>query len=92
LPHLHQLLVAFFEGALVVWAWFTSEFVAGGEVAQMSASERDDAWMPATHDANEGTLGSFRQHARAQPNTTLHAYSAQAQFQKNKTQMFMDSI
>jgi hypothetical protein len=60
LPHLEDLLVAFFTGADETWTRFTSEFAPGGLIDAATTEERDLAWMPATNDENEGALGSFR--------------------------------
>ncbi len=60
LPHLGGALVAFFEGALDTWEWFTSEYAEDGIIVLSSAAEKAKAWMPTTNDANEGALGEFR--------------------------------
>ncbi|KII95110.1 hypothetical protein PLICRDRAFT_69546, partial [Plicaturopsis crispa FD-325 SS-3] len=91
LPHVRPITVAFFTGALATWERFTSEFAPGGLIDEATADERQRAWMPATNDANEGALGSFRLHARMKPNTTIHAYGAQATFNHNDTDAFMDA-
>jgi hypothetical protein len=54
LPHLKDIVVAFFRGALATWIRFSSEFAPGGLIDEASASERQAAWMPATNDVNEG--------------------------------------
>ncbi|KAI0047122.1 hypothetical protein FA95DRAFT_1492966 [Auriscalpium vulgare] len=92
LPHLEGALVAFLRGALTTWERFTSEFAPGGLIDNATASERQRAWMPATNDANEGALGSFRLHARTRPNSTTHAYNAQATYTHNNTEGFMAAI
>ncbi|KAJ7123916.1 hypothetical protein C8R46DRAFT_1237981 [Mycena filopes] len=60
LPHLKDIVVAFFRGALATFIRFSSEFAPGGLIDEASASERQAAWMPATNDANEGGLGQMR--------------------------------
>ncbi|KAI0054449.1 hypothetical protein BV25DRAFT_1888666 [Artomyces pyxidatus] len=92
LPHLEGALVAFLRGALATWERFTSEFAPGGLIDQATASERERAWMPATNDANEGALGSFRLHARMKPSSTVHAYNAQATYSHNNTEDFMAAL
>ncbi|KAI0039142.1 hypothetical protein FA95DRAFT_1453394, partial [Auriscalpium vulgare] len=92
LPHLEGALVAFLRGALTTWERFTSEFAPGGLIDLATASERERAWMPATNDANEGALGSFRLHARTKPNSTIHAYNAQATYTHNDTEAFMTAV
>lgn len=91
LPHLKPLLVAFFMGALETWERFTSEFETGGAVDLSTAEERDLAFMPSTNDANEGALGQWRRFSRHSPNTTIGHFSAQAAFNRNDTQAFMDA-
>ena len=59
LPHLKELISAFFEGALTTWHRFTAEFTPGRLIDMSSIDEKDKAWMPSTNDANEGALGSF---------------------------------
>jgi hypothetical protein len=61
LPHLKDLLVRFFEGALETWKRFTTEFTPGGVIDEATDMQKELAWMPATNDVNEGILGSFRQ-------------------------------
>ena len=90
LPHLADVLVAFLKGALATWKCFTTEFVPGGIIDQASEEQKDLAWMPATNDVNEGILGSYRVFMRGKPNTTLHAFNAQAMYKQNDTQDFMD--
>ena len=41
LPHLQEILVAFFEGALKTWERFTTEFAPGSIIAQASPAQRD---------------------------------------------------
>ena len=91
LPHLKELITAFFLGSLATWERFTSEFAPGGLIDMSTVEERDLAWMPSTNDANEGALGSFRVYLRAKPSTSMHQYNAQAVFRRNETQLFMDA-
>ncbi|KAI0063127.1 hypothetical protein BV25DRAFT_1802759 [Artomyces pyxidatus] len=92
LPHLEGALVAFLQGSLATWERFTSEFAPGGLIDLATATERERAWMPATNDANEGALGSFRLHARMKPNSTIQAYNAQATYTHNDTESFMGAV
>lgn len=91
LPHLKELIAAFFHGSLVTWERFISEFAPGGLIDMSTIEERDLAWMPSTNDANEGALGSFRVYLRAKPSTSMHHYNAQAVFRRNETQLFMNA-
>jgi len=58
-PHIHALLTAFFKGAEETWKWFASKFAPDGVIDQLTAEEKELAWMPATNDTNEGALGAF---------------------------------
>ena len=89
LPHLKEVLVAFFRGACETWTRFTSEFAPGGLIDEATAEEKDIAWMPPTNDANEGVLGSFRVLLRRQPQLTLMQFNAQAMYTRNNTEAFM---
>ncbi|GLB43888.1 hypothetical protein LshimejAT787_1500720 [Lyophyllum shimeji] len=91
LPDLSECLVAFFTGALRTWIRFTAEFAPGGVIDLSTVKERELAWMPPTSDANEGILGSFRVGMRDTPTMTQHQWNAQATFQYNGTQAFMDA-
>ena len=59
LPHFHELLLAFLNGASQTWERFTSEFAPGGLIDEATAEEKELAWLPASNDENEGSLGSF---------------------------------
>ncbi|TFY78907.1 hypothetical protein EWM64_g5098, partial [Hericium alpestre] len=59
LPHLSNVLVAFFEGALETWERFVKEYMTDGSFASLTPSLCAQAWMQATNDDNEGTLGSY---------------------------------
>ena len=91
LPFLKPTLVAFFAGALETWERFSAEFAGGGLVDSLTASERTMAFMPSTNDANEGSLGQWRRHARLNPNTTINHFSGIAAYHRNDTQAFMDA-
>ncbi|ESK81597.1 hypothetical protein Moror_11130 [Moniliophthora roreri MCA 2997] len=64
LPHLSSCFVAFLKGALTTWEHFTLEFKADGIIAKASAEEKKLAFMPATNDANEGTLRMWQKWVR----------------------------
>ncbi|KAJ7643196.1 hypothetical protein B0H17DRAFT_959898 [Mycena rosella] len=85
LPHLREVTVAFFEGALPAWERFTSEFDADGPVAALSDEQRAEAFMETTNDANEGILGRLPLGARSTPQPTPSMFS------RNNTQAFMDA-
>ncbi|RXW15388.1 hypothetical protein EST38_g10468 [Candolleomyces aberdarensis] len=92
LPHLRTATVAFFEGALITWIRFSAEFAPGGVIDQLSATERELAWMPSTNDLNEGALGAYRVYMRNKPSSTLLNYNAHAVIRKNDTLTFMDTV
>ena len=57
LPHLKDLLVTFLHGSSTTWIHFTSDFMPGGLIDEATTEEHELAWMPATNDENEGSLG-----------------------------------
>lgn len=81
-----------FRGALVTWECFSSEFTPGGLIDMATAEEKHLAWMPATNDVNEGALGLYQVTVRNKCSMMLHQYNAQAMFQHNDTQDFMDVV
>jgi hypothetical protein len=91
LPHLSNVLVVFFKGACGTWKRFTTEFTPGGVIDGATDLQKELAWMPATNDVNEGILGSLRQFMRFNPRATLHIFNAQAMYQRNDTQPFMNN-
>jgi hypothetical protein len=90
LPHLSDVLVVFFKGARETWKRFTTEFTPGGVIDTATDLQKEQAWMPATNDVNEGMLGSLRQFWRFNPRATLHIFNALAMHQRNDTQKFMN--
>jgi hypothetical protein len=60
-PHLSDVLVRFFQGALETWKRFTTEFTPGGVIDEATDFQKELACMSATNDVNEGILGSYRQ-------------------------------
>ncbi|KAJ7623104.1 hypothetical protein DFH06DRAFT_1340416 [Mycena polygramma] len=92
LPHLKDIVVTFFRGALATWIHFSAEFAPGGLIDEASASERQLAWMPPTNDANESALGQLRVILRNHPTLTLHQFNAAVMFNQNDTQAFMDTL
>src|SRR5258708_1560848 len=71
-PHLSNVLVRFFGGAVENWRHFTTEFTPGGVTDAATDILKELAWMPATNDVNEGILGSYCQFSRFNPRATLH--------------------
>ena len=66
------------------------EFEIGGYIDLATESELDDAWMPATNDINEGTLGALQKRLQENPNMSIHLIKAFKKFQRKDTQSFMD--
>jgi hypothetical protein len=92
LPHLRGALIAFLEGALETWERFSAEFAPGGEIANASAVQKHNAWMPTTNDHNEGALGALRVSKRKAPNMKLETYNARKMYKHNNTQHFMGAV
>ncbi|KAF7326545.1 hypothetical protein MVEN_02607600 [Mycena venus] len=92
LPHIKDLTLAFFRGALTTWTRFSAEFAPGGLINLCTATEKQLAWIPSTNDANEGALGAHRVALWNKPSLMLHQYNALAMFRRNDTQDFMDAV
>jgi hypothetical protein len=92
LPHLRDLVRAFFEGALETWLRFSAEFVEGGAIDAASASERNTAWMETTNDFNEGALGGWRRAAREDGNMSLLYYNGRTMYKRNETAEYMTTL
>ena len=90
IPHFPHLLKAFLQGALTTWTRFSSEFASGGAIDLATPAERRQAWVPATNDANEGSLGTYRVTMRRYPNLTLLQYNALMMFSHNDTATFIE--
>jgi hypothetical protein len=70
LPDLDVAISAMFTGSAVGWQQFTQEFLVGGPFDSLSAEQCSRIFIPATNDANEGALGSWRVNRRYSPNVT----------------------
>ena len=90
-PHLHQLLMSFFQGALEMLSRFTTEFAIKGPIVNTSSEQRELAHMETTNDANEGALGTFRVTAWHAPRISLRQFNARLKFKKNKTGVWKKS-
>jgi hypothetical protein len=86
LPHLHDLVRTFFEGALETWLRFSAEFVEGSAIDNAPASERSQAWMETTNDLNEGALGAWRKAARDDGNMLLLYYNGKTMYKRKCVQ------
>ncbi|KAI0081925.1 hypothetical protein K474DRAFT_1579713, partial [Panus rudis PR-1116 ss-1] len=92
LPHIRGALVAFFEGSLEIWRRFMSEFREDGQIAALTDAQKQQVWIHATNDANEGALGAFRVTMRRSPNMTLRQYNSRTMFKENGTEAFYESL
>lgn len=92
LPHLKEIMTAFFKGTLATWKCFSAKFAPGGLIDTASATEKQLAWMPPTNDVNKGALGAYCVAIRDKPSMTLHQYNALAMFQRNETQDFIEGV
>jgi hypothetical protein len=70
LPHLRTMIGPFFEGALLTWERFTTEFAPGGAIDQATPEQRLRTWNSSTNDTSEGTSGRCRQMLPRGPNMT----------------------
>ncbi|KAH9854264.1 hypothetical protein C2E23DRAFT_883869 [Lenzites betulinus] len=91
LPYLRPILVAFLRGALKTWERFSKEFERGGAIDCASQAEIDAAWISPTNDHNEGALGAHGSYLRSHPNATEEYYNAQAKYNFNNTEDFMQA-
>jgi len=76
LPHLRELLVAFFQGALETWNRFTEDICGDPKVTGATPEQRRLAFRHPTNDKNEGAFGVLRQEYRAYPNITFNMVNA----------------
>jgi hypothetical protein len=91
LPHLSNVLVAFFKGTCGTWKCFTTEFIPGGVIGGATDLQMELAWIPATNDVNKGILGSLCQFMWCNPRATLHIFNTQTMCQRNDTQPFINN-
>ena len=76
LPHLRELLIAFFKGALETWKEFTKDICDDPQVTGATPEQRCLAFRHPTNDQNEGALGVLRREYRAYPNITFNMVNA----------------
>ncbi|KAF8594924.1 hypothetical protein BDV93DRAFT_564910 [Ceratobasidium sp. AG-I] len=89
LPHLEKALIAFFEGALVTWERFTTEFAVGGAIEGVTAPQRASIYNTPTNDRMEGLLGQSRQMKRQMPTITDNQRNARTAYKQNNTSDFV---
>lgn len=75
-PHLQELLIAFFRGALKTWEEFTRDISDDPKVTGATPEQRRLAFRHTTNDENEGTLGDLRQEYCAYPGITFSMVNA----------------
>ena len=76
LPHLRELLIAFFQGALETWNRFTKDISKDPKITGATPEQRCLAFRHPTNDQNEGALGLLRRECRAYPNITFNMVNA----------------
>ena len=86
---LNKTITAMFSGAAHGWDIFTEEFAVGGLIDSLTPKQRQLLFIPATNDANEGALGSWRVHLCYNPNSTTATFSAKARLERNDTENFI---
>ena len=72
LPHLQDVLIAFFQGALETWQDFTKDICSDAKVTGATPEQRRLAFRHPANDLNEGALGVLRREYRAFPNITFN--------------------
>jgi hypothetical protein len=72
LPHLRDILIAFFKGALETWQDFTRDICDDPKVTEATPEQRRIAFRHPANDLNEGVLGVLRREYRAFPNITFN--------------------
>jgi hypothetical protein len=92
LPHLPQLVSAFFQHAHKKWVTFSAEFAQDEKIAHMSPKARCAAWLNTTNDLNEGALGLLRVTMRRAPNMSLQGYNARMLLKKNHVLEYIESL
>ena len=70
-PHLREVLIVFFQGALEKWKEFTKDICGDPKVTGATPEQRRIAFRHPSNDLNEGALGTLRQEYRAYPNITF---------------------
>jgi hypothetical protein len=76
LPHLREVLIAFFQGALETWKEFTKDICDDPKVTGATPEQRHLAFRHPSNDRNEGALGDLRQQYRAYPGITFGIVNA----------------
>ena len=75
LPNLEAAISDIFAGSADGWRHFTQEFVPGGLFDSLTVEQQARIFIPATNDASEGALGSWRVWRRYHPTCTATSFS-----------------
>ena len=75
-PHIREVLIAFFQGALEKWEEFTKDICNDPKVTGATPEQRHLAFRHPANDLNEGALGLLRREYRAYPNITFNMVNA----------------
>jgi hypothetical protein len=75
-PHLREVLITFFQGALKTWKEFTKDICDDPKVTGATPEQRHLAFRHPANDLNEGALGHLRREYRAYPNITFGMVNA----------------
>ncbi|PPQ84189.1 hypothetical protein CVT26_012756 [Gymnopilus dilepis] len=90
LPDLKGAISDMFSGAAEGWRQFTQEFAPGGALDSLTPEQRARIFIPATNDANEGALGSWRVWLRYHPSSTAAGFSNKIRLERNNTESFIE--
>jgi hypothetical protein len=90
LPDLEAAISDIFLGAADGWRQFTQEFTPGGPFDLLTDEQRSRLFIPATNDANEGALGSWRVWRRYHPSSTATSFSNKTRLERNSTECFIE--
>ena len=71
LPHLREVLIAFFQGALETWGEFTKDICNDPKVTGATPEQRHSTFRHAANDLDKGALGDLRCKYCAYPNMTF---------------------
>ena len=90
LPDLEAAISDIFSGGADGWRQFTQEFIPGGPFDSLTTEQRSRLFIPATNDANEGALGSWRVWRRYHPSSTAAGFSNKTRLERNNTEHFIE--
>jgi hypothetical protein len=88
-PHLRGCVSAFFRGSLEVWERLTTEFGEDGQISKLTEGDKENIFINATNDDNEGLLGSTRLMSRFAPRLNVSKINAKLMYSRNNTEKFI---